>query len=102
MTRSDKLVALELQYRTKASMCIAISFQDRTQEISQTTQEKGKVPGEEQNQNKSSVFYSVYISKPAGGQAPIVSTVVGLLDNLSHGVILKGRLYVVIRPITRR
>ena len=24
----DKLVALELQYRTKASMCITISFQD--------------------------------------------------------------------------
>ena len=66
------------------------------------TQEKGKVPGEEQNQNKSSVFYPVYISKPAGGQAPIVSKVVGLLDNLSRGVFLKGCLYVVIRPTTGR
>ena len=31
MTRSDKLVALELQYRTKASMCNTISFQDLPQ-----------------------------------------------------------------------
>ena len=30
--RSDKLVALELQYRIKASMCNAIPFQDRPQE----------------------------------------------------------------------
>ena len=46
-TRSDKLVALELQYRTKVSMCNAISFQDRPQELAGTTREKGKIPGEE-------------------------------------------------------
>ena len=49
-TRSDKLIALELQYRTKESMCNTISFQDRSQEIAGTIQEKGKVPGEEQDQ----------------------------------------------------
>ena len=36
-----------------------------------------------------------------GGQAPIVSAVVGLLDNLSCGVLLKGRLYAKIRPSIR-
>ena len=46
-TRSDKLVALELQYRTKASMCNAISFQDRPKELARTTREKGKISGEE-------------------------------------------------------
>ena len=65
-----------------------------------TTQEKGKVPGEEQNQ-KMTVFCSVSISKPAGGQAPLASTAVGLSDNLSCGVFLKGRLDAAIRAITR-
>ena len=46
-TRSEKLVALELQYRTKASMCNTISFQDRPQERARTTKEKNKVSGEE-------------------------------------------------------
>ena len=77
-----------------------ISFQDWPQEIPWTAQEKGKVQGEEQNQ-KMSVFYSVSISKTAEGQAPLISTIVGLLNNLSRGVLLKGRLYAAIRPITR-
>ena len=52
------------------------------------TQEKGKVPGEEQDE-KMSVFYSVSISKPSGDQAPNVSAAVRLLENLSCGVLLK-------------
>ena len=32
----------------------------------------------------------------------IVSTVVGILDNLSRGVLVKGRLDTAIRPIERR
>ena len=48
-----------------------------------------------------SVFYSVSISKPAGGQAPIISTVVGLLDNLSPGVFFKGRIDAAITPSMR-
>ena len=53
------------------------------------TQEKDKVPGEERNQ-KMSVFYSASISKPIGGQAPIVLVVVGLVDNVSRGVLFEG------------
>ena len=45
-TRSDNLVALELQYRTKASMCNVISSQDQPQELAVKTKEKGNVPGE--------------------------------------------------------
>ena len=60
----------------------------------------GKVPEEEQHQ-KMSVFYSVSISEPAGGKASIVSTVVGLLYNLSRNVLLKGRLDAAIGPIMR-
>ena len=48
-TRFNKLVALEFQYRTKASMCNAISFQDRPNTTYWTTQEKDKIPGQEQN-----------------------------------------------------
>ena len=77
ITRSNKCVALELQYRTKASMCNVISFQDWPQEISRMTQEKGKVSGEELNQ-KMRIFSSDFISKSAVGQVPIVSTAVGL------------------------
>ena len=90
MTHSDKLVALEFQYRTKASKRDAMSFQDQPKELAGTTQEKGKVPGKERDQNMR-VFYSNYISKPAGRQAPIVSTVVRLLDNLSHSVLVINR-----------
>ena len=102
-THSDKLVVLELQYRTKTSMCNAISFQDQPQEISWTAQEKGKASGEEHNQ-KMSAFCSLSISKPVRGHAPIVSivsTVVVLLDNLSCGVLLEGRLDAMIRLIMK-
>ena len=49
VTRSDKRVALELKYRTKAIMRNAISFQDQPHELAGTKQEKGKVPGEERD-----------------------------------------------------
>ena len=81
-------------------MCNAISVQDRPQDIPRTTQEKGKVPGEERNQ-KMIVFYSVSDSKLAEGQVPIVSVFIGLSYNLSRGVFLKGRLDAAVRPITR-
>ena len=64
-----------------------------------TSQEKGKVLGEEQNQ-KMSVFCSVSISKPAGGQAPIFLTGFGLSYNLSCDVLLNGSLDAAIIAIT--
>ena len=45
-THSDKLVALELQYRIKASIGNALSCQDRPKQVAVTMQDKGKDPGE--------------------------------------------------------
>ena len=42
-TSSDKLIALELQYKIKASMCNVMSFQDWPQELDVTIEEKGKI-----------------------------------------------------------
>ena len=47
------------------------------------------------------VVHSGSISKPAEEQALAVLVVVGLLHNLSCGVLLKGRLDAAIRAITR-
>jgi hypothetical protein len=54
-TRSVKLFALELQYRTNVSMCNKISFLNHPQEIAVTAQEKGKGFGKERDQNMSVV-----------------------------------------------
>ena len=95
---SNKLVPLD--FNIEHVQHSVIPFHDQPQQIYRTTHKKGKVPDEEQTQ-KMSVFYSVSISRPAERKAPIVSTVVGMLSNLSGGVLLKGRLDAAIGPIMR-
>ena len=76
--RTNKLTTIELLYKTKASLCNAISLQDHWLGRPRRVKKNGMDPGEENSRVASTKL--VIRSAPAGGQAPFHSSSLRRLD----------------------